>query len=135
MKPYKALLLILSLGLAAAGIIGLTSCGSSAATTTTHGNTQTSPPPGQTPGPDLKPAAVSMENFTFVPADLTVAVGTTVTWTNNDNANHTIVSDTPAFESPSLAKGDIYTFTTTVPGVYSYHCSIHPSMKGTITVQ
>jgi plastocyanin len=135
MKTSKALLLVLSLILTAAGIIGLTSCGSSTPATTTHGNTQTSPPPGQTTGPDFKPAAVSMENFSFVPADLTVAVGTTVTWTNNDAATHTVTSDTGLFDSKDMGKGSTFNHTFNEKGTFSYHCALHSSMKGTITVQ
>ena len=81
---------------------------------------------------------ISIKNFAFEPSALTVKTGTTVTWVNNDGASHTIVSDTgsPAsFSSDPIATGASYTFTFTHPGTYSYHCSIHPSMKGTVTVQ
>jgi plastocyanin len=125
------LLLLMVVVVSSAGVI---SC-SSAAVTTTHGNTQTSPPPGQTSGPDFKPAAVSIENFAFAPDALTVPIGTTVTWTNNDNASHTVISDTPAFESPSLPKGGDWSFTFDKAGVYKYHCTVHPGMKGTVTVE
>jgi plastocyanin len=135
MKTNRALLLILSLVLLTAGILGLTSCSSSTPTTTTHSGTQTSPPPGQTTGPDFKPAAVSMENFSFVPADLTVSVGTTVTWTNNDAATHTVTSDTGLFDSKDMSKGGTFSHTFTEKGTFSYHCALHSSMKGTITVQ
>jgi plastocyanin len=81
---------------------------------------------------------ISIKNFAFEPSALTVKTGTTVTWVNNDGASHTIVSDTgsPAsFSSDPFTTGASYTFTFTQPGTYSYHCSIHPSMKGTVTVQ
>jgi plastocyanin len=67
-----------------------------------------------------------------------VKTGTGVTWTNQDPAPHAIVSDTgsPAsFSSGSLATGASYTYTFTRAGTYTYICSIHPSMKGSITVQ
>jgi plastocyanin len=69
---------------------------------------------------------------------LTVKTGTVVTWVNQDGVSHTITSDTGspvAFSSDSLSNGASYTFTFTLPGTYTYHCSIHPSMKGTIIVQ
>jgi plastocyanin len=57
---------------------------------------------------------------------------------NQDGASHTVVSDTgspAAFSSDSLSTGASYRFTFALPGTYPYHCSIHPSMKGTIIVQ
>jgi plastocyanin len=80
---------------------------------------------------------VVIKNFAFDPSQLTVKTGTVVKWTNQDGAPHTIVSDTgspAAFSSDSLSSGASYTFTFTQPGTYTYHCSIHPSMKGTIMV-
>jgi plastocyanin len=67
-----------------------------------------------------------------------VKAGTTVTWTNNDGATHAIASDTgdpAAFSSDPISSGATYSFTFTQPGTYAYHCSIHPSMKGTVIVQ
>jgi len=80
---------------------------------------------------------VVIKNFAFDPSQLTVKTGTVVKWVNQDGAPHTIVSDTgspAAFSSDSLSSGASYTFTFTQPGTYTYHCSIHPSMKGTIMV-
>ena len=80
---------------------------------------------------------VIIKNFAFDPSSLTVKSGTVVTWTNQDGASHTIVSDTGspvAFSSDSLSSGASYSFTFTQPGTYTYHCSIHPTMKGTIIV-
>ena len=80
---------------------------------------------------------VVIKNFAFDPSTLTVKSGTVVKWANQDGAPHTIVSDTgspAAFSSDSLSSGASYTFTFTQPGTYTYHCSIHPSMKGTIIV-
>jgi plastocyanin len=82
--------------------------------------------------------AIAIKNFEFSPATLTVKTGTTVSWTNADGASHTVVSDAGApvaFTSPSLATGSSFPFTFTEAGTYPYHCSIHPSMKGTIIVQ
>lgn len=81
---------------------------------------------------------VTIKNFAFDPGLLTVKTGTTVTWTNQDSAPHIIVSDTGSpvpFSSDSLPKGASYSFTFTQAGTYTYHCSIHPSMTGTIVVQ
>jgi len=81
---------------------------------------------------------ISIKNFAFDPPALTVKTGTEVTWMNNDGAPHTIVSDAgspAAFTSDPLSSGASFSFTFTRPGMYTYHCSIHPSMEGTITVQ
>ena len=82
--------------------------------------------------------SISIKNFAFDPSSLTVKTGTVVTWVNQDGASHTIVSDAgspAAFSSDSLSTGASFPFTFTQPGTYTYHCSIHPSMKGTIIVQ
>jgi plastocyanin len=78
---------------------------------------------------------ISMENFAFNPSTLTVSNGTTVTWINNDNVDHTVTAEGGLFDSGTLTKGENFTYTFTEPGTYSYSCSIHPSMKGTIIVQ
>jgi len=81
---------------------------------------------------------ISIKNFAFDPSTLTVKTGTKVAWTNNDGAPHALASDAgspAAFSSDSLSTGASYSFTFTRPGTYTYHCSIHPSMKGTVIVQ
>jgi plastocyanin len=75
---------------------------------------------------------VSISNFAFNPATVTISTGDTVRWTNQDSATHTVKGS--SFESGQLAQGDTYEFTFTEPGTYDYTCSIHPSMKGTVTV-
>ncbi len=78
---------------------------------------------------------VSIQNLAFNPSTLTVTAGTTVTWINNDNVDHNVMSSTGAFSSGTLANGQSYTYTFNTPGTYDYSCTIHPSMKGTIIVQ
>ncbi len=97
---------------------------------------QTTTPATPTPGAGLN--SVMIKNFAFSPATLTIKTGTTVTWMNQDGAPHTIASDpgsVVAFTSESLANGASYQFTFNQTGTYSYYCTIHPSMKGTIIVQ
>ncbi len=80
--------------------------------------------------------AVSIDNFTFTPASLTVKAGTTVTWTNKDDIPHGIASSDNAFtKSKALDTDDSYSFTFTTPGTYQYFCYIHPHMMGTIVVE
>jgi plastocyanin len=80
--------------------------------------------------------AVSIDNFTFTPASLTVKAGTTVTWSNKDDIPHGIASSNNAFKkSKALDTDDSYSFTFTTPGTYQYFCYIHPHMVGTIVVE
>jgi len=81
---------------------------------------------------------IGIDNFAFTPASLTVAPGTTITWVNHDQEPHTVVSagDGPAkFKSPGLDTDDKFSFVFAQPGTYSYICSVHPHMAGTIIVR
>ena len=78
--------------------------------------------------------SVTIDNFTFAPAELTVKVGTTVTWTNHDDIPHTVVS-AGKFRSKTLDTDNSYSFTFTAAGDYKYFCSLHPHMTGTIKVE
>ena len=78
--------------------------------------------------------AVTISDFQFTPASLTVPVGTKVTWTNNGPSNHTVTANQGAFDSGALAKGQSFSFTFASAGTFAYHCSIHPFMTGSITV-
>jgi plastocyanin len=77
---------------------------------------------------------VTVKNFGFNPAKLTVATGTTVTWTFEDQALHNATADDETFMSPSLNNGKTFKYTFTKPGTYTYICTIHQYMHGTITV-
>jgi plastocyanin len=79
-------------------------------------------------------ASVTIDNFTFAPAELTVKVGTTVTWTNHDDIPHTIVS-AGKFRSKTLDTDNSFSFTFTAAGDYKYFCSLHPHMTGMIKVE
>jgi plastocyanin len=81
------------------------------------------------------PVEIKIDNFSFSPAAITVAAGTTVRWTNRDDIPHTVVSDDQKFESKALDTDDQYSFTFTKPGTYGYFCSIHPKMTGKVVVQ
>ena len=85
--------------------------------------------------PDATGSAVTIASFKFEPATLTISVGTTVTWTNNDSASHTVTADDGSFKSETLGKGGTFSQTFTTAGTFAYHCNFHSSMTGTITVQ
>ena len=77
---------------------------------------------------------VMIDNFTFEPAQLTVKVGTTVTWTNRDDIPHTVVS-AGKFRSKTMDTDGTFSFTFTTAGEYKYFCSLHPHMTGTVKVE
>lgn len=102
---------------------------------------------GATPPPASAPSAsngstapnggstVEIMNFMFMPASLTVSVGTTVTWKFDDSTEHTVNADDNSFASSPMANGQTFTHRFASAGTVAYHCSIHPFMKGTIVVK
>jgi plastocyanin len=77
---------------------------------------------------------VTIDNFTFTPAETKVKVGDTVTWTNHDDIPHTVVS-AGKFRSKTMDTDGTFSFTFTTAGEYKYFCSLHPHMTGTIKVE
>ena len=80
-------------------------------------------------------AAVQIGNFTFKNPVVTVKPGTTVTWINDDDIPHTVVSKDGVFKSKVLDTGDRFSFTFAKAGQFGYYCSLHPHMTGTIVVK
>src|SRR5258707_596669 len=78
------------------------------------------------------PRAIVVRSFMFQPMSLTVKAGSTVTWTNMDEEPHTVVSSSGQFRSNALDTKDSFSFKFDKPGTYSFVCSIHPQMVGTI---
>jgi plastocyanin len=78
--------------------------------------------------------SVRIVQFAFVAPELDVAPGTTVTWTNDDPAPHTVTADGAAFDSKQLDPGDSFSTVFDTAGSYVYHCDIHPTMVGTVLV-
>jgi YVTN family beta-propeller protein len=97
------------------------------------------PAPAAPAAPAVAPAApaapaVKIAGFAFGPASLAVAAGQTITWTNGDSVTHTITSDDKLWDSGPVAPGASFSVTLTQPGTYTYHCSVHPFMRGTVVV-
>lgn len=127
--------LLLALLLSVILLAGCTNYSTPASTSSVVSPTPSSPAPSSVVSPPSSAkASVSISNFAFSPATLTVAKGTAVTWTNNDGAPHTVTSTSGAFDSGSLANGKSFTFTFSTPGTYTYRCNIHTSMTGQIVV-
>lgn len=81
-------------------------------------------------------STVSIKDFAFSPSSINIKVGTTVTWTNNDSARHTVTADNGSNgpKSSELAQGQEYSYTFKTAGMFDYHCEIHPSMRGMVMV-
>jgi plastocyanin len=79
--------------------------------------------------------AVSIANFAYDPNPVTVNVGDTVTWTNNDGVPHTVTANDGSFQSGTLQPGQSFSFTFTAPGSIDYHCEFHANMSGQVVVQ
>jgi plastocyanin len=101
-------------------------------------------PQSPAPAPATPPAApaqvsktisISIKSFKFTPADVTINVGDTIVWTNEDSVPHTVESSDGTLRSDQLDKSDSFSYKFTKSGKYSYICGIHPSMKGSVTVQ
>ena len=105
-------------------VMFLAACGPSASPT----------PAGTLPPVQSGEIKVSIANYAFDPAIITITAGSTVTWTNKDTVSHNVTTDDGSWGSNSLATGDTYSYTFTQAGTYSYHYGVHPSMKATITV-
>ena len=80
-------------------------------------------------------SAVEIVDFAYKPADLTVAKGTTVEFTNEDSTAHTATAKGGAFDSGAIQPGKSSKVTLDQTGTFTYSCSFHPFMKGTITVE
>ena len=112
-------------------------------TTTTPANTQTQNLPNTvvntvTPAkiPSTKTYNISIANFAFNSKTLTINKGDTITWTNNDSVPHQVKGDTlTSLSGPVITNGQSYSYTFNNIGTFAYHCNIHPSMLGSVTVQ
>jgi amicyanin len=142
-RRLAALAVVAGLGVAACSPSGATTTSPAAAApmNMTAGTNMVQPAsaapaiqvPSATTAPSGAEAKVSITNFAFDPAAVTVKVGATVTWTNNDIVAHT-VTFTDVANSPVLNRGDHFSRTFTKAGTYAYICSIHPFMHGTVVV-
>jgi plastocyanin len=124
-RPLVVLTLLAAAAVIAAGCGGSGGSGGGSPTTTAAPTTSgADPPTGGT--------AVAIDNFAFSPASLNVKLGQQVTWTNKQQGvTHTVTADGGAFDHP-MPSGATFSFTFTDAGSVTYHCKIHPSMRGAI---
>ena len=89
---------------------------------------------GGNPGTVQGANEVFIQGMAFSPSTITVAAGTTVTWTNKDAVTHNVTSNPALFSSGGMGNGATYSFTFANTGTFNYSCTIHPSMTGTVIV-
>ena len=92
------------------------------------------PWPGSSHQAHAAEAAIKIIDFSFSPPLLTVPVGTTVTWVNEDDEPHLIAESDRLFKSHALDTGDKFSFTFSTPGKFQYFCTIHAHMVGAVVV-
>lgn len=107
-------------------------------------------PPAETPATESLPSAseeksesnlaktvteIAIAGFAFNAASVTIPVGTTVTWTHQDSAPHTVTTRQPLFDSDTLSRNATFSYTFTEKGIFEYYCRIHPYMTGAIIVE
>ena len=107
----------------------LSACGSSASSAPSAAAPSVVAPAGSSAG-----GAVAIIDFAFQPASISVAKGTTVTWTNTGATAHTVTADDGSFDSGNVDVGKTYSTIANCAGTIAYHCTIHPQMKATIVV-
>jgi plastocyanin len=129
--------------MAAATMAGLAACGTTTSTAPPASSSTTSMPASMsmpdspsstTASAPVASNSVTIKGFAFSPANITVKLGTTVTWTNSDQDAHTVTATGGAFGSQALNTGAHYSFTFTKAGTYDYLCTIHPFMTATVVV-
>lgn len=107
---------------------------STTGTTTTTGSTGTSS--ATTTNVTIPVGAISLTTTAFVPNPVTVKVGDSVMWVNNDSIAHTATANNgTTFSSGTIAPGGSFKTTFSAAGTFAYHCAFHPGMVGTVTVQ
>jgi plastocyanin len=85
--------------------------------------------------PKGAPNEITIDNFTFTPKELTVAVGTTIKWVNHDDIPHNVVEKNKTFRSKALDTDDSFSYTFTAAGTFDYFCGLHPHMVGQVIVK
>jgi plastocyanin len=125
----------ISAGVLAAAVLllalALAGCGTSS-TSSSGGSSSGGSSSGGTPASTVK---VVLQNISIQPADVTVAVGGTVTWANQDSVTHNLSDDAGTWSSGAMAPGQTYSQKFATAGTFPYHCTIHPSMTGQVTVK
>jgi len=142
MLPLRTSLIAVLVSLA----LALTACGGDSedetSTSEGAGATATAPetssePSGNAPAPSgeaVRSEKVEISDFAYNPDPVTIQAGGKVIWMNEDSTPHTATADDGSFDTGPIEEGKLKSETFKQPGTYAYHCTIHPSMHGTIRV-
>jgi plastocyanin len=134
--PRTLIPLVLALGLIAAACSSDSTEATTTSTTAATTTVATTEAPTTTGEVPLARTDVTISGLVFRPPDVTVPAGTTVNWVHIDSGvPHTVTSEDDVWNSASLGEGQSFEVVFDDPGVFAYHCSIHPSMTGTVTVE
>ena len=131
------LALVIALLALLAGALAASACGGGSKEKATPAATSPAGTPKATQAattPGAQGASVEIKNFAFEPKTVTIKLGQTVTWTNQDSTTHTVTGD-GGIDSDDLSKGKSYSKTFDTEGAFDYHCSPHPQMTGQVIVQ
>ena len=123
----------LCLCVAASGGLAVAGCGSDSKSKTSKSKKKKK----KSSKPAAGGMAVSMQNITFGPNNLSVKMGDTVTWTNDESIGHDVTADDGSFKSGApggLKQGDTFEHAFDKAGSFAYNCTVHPNMTGTIEV-
>jgi plastocyanin len=126
-------------------LVFLVACSSSTSYSNPPPPPAAGPPPAPPPPPPPGTTSINIQDYDYSPASVTISAGKSVRWTNMGAMLHSVTSDSNAFSSPYLngsgtdvygnpTDGGTYTRTFSTAGAFPYHCSVHPQMKGTVTV-
>jgi plastocyanin len=102
--------------------------------TSTAGPSSSGSTAAASPAATIAPNQVRIADFGFTPPTLNVAVGAQVTWTNAGPSNHTVTSNNGTFDSGPINPNATFNFTFATAGTYAYHCSLHPTIQGSVVV-
>ena len=130
---FMYIMIIVAILIITIPLAGCSDSGSNSAVETTTAETTDSTTTALETNPALK-NEILIESNTFKPDNITIKLGDTITWVNNDSYAHTVKASSGEFDSGNMASGAKFSFTFTKEGTYDYICGIHTFMKGTITV-
>ena len=134
-----------TLAIAVLAVLALASCGSSSSSTETESEPTATTEPAEAPAsnepapnttgePAERSVKVDISNYAYDPDPVRVQAGGKVIWLNEDSVAHTATADDGTFDTGEIDEGKLKSETFKQPGVYTYHCEIHPQMHGTIEV-
>jgi plastocyanin len=125
-------------------LLALSACASASGSAAPAASAPTAEPAGSAPAAggggcsvssEAAAVTVNIQNFAFDPPEVTAAVGETIGWTNADSAPHTATPDDGGCDTGNIAQNASAGLVFDAAGTYTYHCSVHPNMTGTITIQ